>query len=157
MTDVPRPIVSTEGFNERPTASVPIENCLNEGVHPIRVCRKLCRNCAVAQSHHPLISMIDCIPQWLQVRVLVDHRGAQVSVTHNVANERWILCLCHRRWGRRRGSGDARKKWAAEKTLVTMISRIGNAFPKLAPNRGARTLRFRSEVVTFLFGPKNRL
>src|SRR5271166_2066163 len=40
--------------------------------------------------------MIDGIPQWLQVRVLVDHRGAQISVTHTVANQRWILCLCHR-------------------------------------------------------------
>ncbi len=40
--------------------------------------------------------MIDRIPQWFQVRMLVDHRGAQISVTHNVANERWILCLCHR-------------------------------------------------------------
>jgi hypothetical protein len=41
--------------------------------------------------------MIDRIPQWLQVRVLVDHRGAQISVTaHNVANECWILCICHR-------------------------------------------------------------
>src|SRR5271165_1710251 len=40
--------------------------------------------------------MIDGIPQWFQVRVLVDHRGAQISVTHNVANQRWILCLCHR-------------------------------------------------------------
>jgi len=40
--------------------------------------------------------MIDGIPQWFQVRVLVDHRGAQISVTHDVAHERWILCLCHR-------------------------------------------------------------
>jgi hypothetical protein len=40
--------------------------------------------------------MIDRLPQWLQVRVLVDHRGAQISVTQNVANEHWILCLGHR-------------------------------------------------------------
>jgi len=40
--------------------------------------------------------MIDGIPQWFQFRMLVDHRGAQISVTHNVAHERWILCLCHR-------------------------------------------------------------
>ena len=40
--------------------------------------------------------MIDRIPQRFQVRMLVDHRGAQISVTHNVANQRWILCLCHR-------------------------------------------------------------
>src|SRR5271165_6823566 len=34
MIDVPKQVVSREGFNERPTTSVPIENCLNEGVHP---------------------------------------------------------------------------------------------------------------------------
>jgi hypothetical protein len=56
------------------------------GGHHFRVCRKLCRDCAVAQSHHPLISMIDRIPLWFQVRMLVDHRGAQISVTHQPAS-----------------------------------------------------------------------
>jgi hypothetical protein len=31
-----------EGFNPRPTASVPIAECLNGGVHPMQ----LCQNCA---------------------------------------------------------------------------------------------------------------
>jgi len=35
-------IVSMEGFNERTTASVPIQDCLNRGVHPIELCPVLC-------------------------------------------------------------------------------------------------------------------
>jgi hypothetical protein len=40
--------------------------------------------------------MIDRIAQWFEIGMLIDHRGAQISVTHNVANERWVLRLCHR-------------------------------------------------------------
>src|SRR5216683_6541181 len=42
-----RQIVSMEGFTQRPTASVPIADCLNGGVPLIRVCRKVCRKCAI--------------------------------------------------------------------------------------------------------------
>ena len=39
--------------------------------------------------------MIDRIPQWFEIGMLIGHRGAQISVPHNVANERWVLRLCH--------------------------------------------------------------
>ena len=40
--------------------------------------------------------MIDRVPQWFEIGMLIDHRRAQISVTHYVTNERWILRLCHR-------------------------------------------------------------
>src|SRR5208337_5243029 len=40
--------------------------------------------------------MIDRIPQWFQVRMLINHRSAQISVSHNVTDQRGILSFCHR-------------------------------------------------------------
>jgi hypothetical protein len=40
--------------------------------------------------------MIDRVPQWFEMGMLIDHRGSQVSVSHNVANKRRVLRLCHR-------------------------------------------------------------
>ena len=40
--------------------------------------------------------MIDRVPQRFKIGMLIDHRGAQVSVPHDVTNERWVFRLCHR-------------------------------------------------------------
>ena len=40
--------------------------------------------------------MIDRVPKWFEIGMLIDHGRAQISVPHNVANERRVLRLCHR-------------------------------------------------------------